>query len=104
MPQTLGALTSRLSLALGDTQHCLLVQYLEKGILPQQLELVSAQGGVWEQRVLGSDLCAPRPVGCIPSCPGLFTGCVGFLPVPGPLPGPENRGGRGGPIPTGWSR
>uniref|UniRef100_A0A8D1CQM9 Gasdermin-A-like n=1 Tax=Sus scrofa TaxID=9823 RepID=A0A8D1CQM9_PIG len=28
--------------ALGDTQHCLLVQYLEKGILPQQLELVAS--------------------------------------------------------------
>lgn len=36
------ALNPYLSTALSDTQHCLLTQSLERGIMPQQLELVRA--------------------------------------------------------------
>lgn len=59
-PQARGGPHPHLPAALSATQHCLLAQCLERGVLPQQLELVRAWGGGMGG-ALGSDPYGPRP-------------------------------------------
>lgn len=60
-PQACGGPDPCLPAALSATQHCLLAWCLERGVLPQQLELVTAWGG-GKGGALGSDPCGPRPL------------------------------------------
>lgn len=46
-PQAHGGPHPHLPAALSATQHCLLAQCLERGVLPQQLELVRTGAGAW---------------------------------------------------------
>lgn len=50
----------RLPAALSATQHCLLAWCLERGVLPQQLELVRAWGGGGVRSA--PTPCGPRPL------------------------------------------
>lgn len=58
--QAYGGPHPHLPAALSATQHCLLARCLERGALPQQLELVRAWGRGMGG-ALGSDPCGPRP-------------------------------------------
>lgn len=90
-PQAHGGPHPHLPAALSATQHCLLAQCLERGVLPQQLELVRAGAGAWGAR------WAPTPVD--PDHHSSHTQThsgvrLGSCLVPGLFLGPEN---------TGWS-